>query len=401
MPSEPTNGGLRRDLLTQGLVQILGAVGVFYVIIKLAVVGGWDNTTSLAVIHAVGILAIVLGVTVTAFGELMGVALVLLAWAFIPLLARRYPIGIARERRERIERMHQEAALREFGSKLDYERWTEENHYRGEVRRWRRRWLLAIVVIVALLITPFSELVALLVLLGFLFLLVWLDEDILVDRRVDRRLRFILRFIGWGLIALAGIYVLLVLADDRVWLPPETVLTTDGSSQRTLVGYVLNTSNDWTTLLIEDPSRVNRITGLSARFQRLRPERTVERLPASSITDRQVCRLHYNNTILRFNSRPLPAIFAARPTPLCPAPVHDWSHVSNNPDVKVGPPGPKGDPGPPGAKGDPGPAGAKGDPGSPGPKGDPGPPGAKGDPGPSGPQGPRGAPGRNALPCTL
>jgi hypothetical protein len=373
----------RRDWLSQGLPQVLAALAVLYVILKIGVVGGWDNSTSLAIIDAVGIPGVIVGVAATALDELVGIVLLVMVWYYLfsqPRIAeRQYNRESALLRTSAPHRKEDPDEYERRREQVEYERRLVEVERRSYAKRRRLRWLLAIVGILALIIAPVSELLVVGVLLGFLALLSYLDVDIFDSALVSA-----------SLIAILGIYAILVVIDDRVWLPPEAIWTTGGGQPRT-VGYVLDTSDDWVTILTEDPVRVKPLptgfAGIGARFERFRPHRAVERLPLDTISDRRICRLHYNNTVLRFDSRPLLGILARQSTPFCPADFHparfyDRYPLLNRPVQQQGPQDPRG---------------PKGDPGPPGPKGDPGPPGPKGDPGPPGPRGPRGL---NVLPHT-
>jgi hypothetical protein len=390
MRPDPTSGNLGRDLFTQGLAQILAAIGVLYIVIKIAVVGGWDNTTSLAVIDAVGMPSVFLGVAATAIGELAGVTLLFMVWYYFNSRRRLISSELIR-RRGRITRGVNELTTEE-GDGLQHSQELEAAN-RARLRLQRFRWMMVIVGVVAFLITPISELLILAILL---ITLVFFNRYRGGLYLISPRLRGVL---GIAFIAAFGIYVLFVLVDDRVWLPPEA-LTLGGGNYQT-VGYVLDTSNDWATILTEDPSRVEELpggfSGLSARWDRVRADRAVERLPLASISHREICRLHYNNSIIRFDSRPLLAWFADPTTPFCPKEVEDLTVLPTSATQPSGLQGKQGEPGPAGKQGEPGPAGPQGEPGPAGKQGEPGPAGKQGEPGPAGPRGPRGL---SALPCT-
>lgn len=336
-----------KEILGLTVGQIAAGLALLYVIIKIAVIGGWDTTTSLAVIEAVGIPSVIAGVAVGALGELVGIALLLAAWQEIT-------------KHGRYHRQDQRSVLRE-----------------------PRGRLLLILFIAALMITPLSQL--LLVLLASALLIAKWESW----RRVLRR----------GLLALLLLlYLLYIVFDDRVWLPAEAILTNDRNTSL-VVGYVLSTGNDWATILTEDSSRVrlmtDDLTSVSYPLPRFLPKRDIQRIPLDSITAREICRLDWHG-LLRFESVPFLGLFARRPPADCPIPserevTSDVTFPYERLGESQGPPGPQGEPGPPGPQGPPGEVGPSGA------QGDPGPPGAQGDPGP---QGRRGRPGADALPCS-
>ena len=83
-----------------------------------------------------------------------------------------------------------------------------------------------------------------------------------------------------ALLPIVGAVTLMQVASDESWITPERITILQAAGARTVVGYVLNTSGDWTTVLTEST-------------------RTVVRYPSAEVTRRVVCKLNDKSSRIR------------------------------------------------------------------------------------------------------
>jgi hypothetical protein len=246
------NQGRRWDPFTS---QIAVAVGIIYLVLKIAVVVAWERPWSLAIIQAAGIFSVVAGVAVDALGELAGVAfLAVVAWRLLREEETTAPLPhrLGLWLPARLSIAPSPWSLRWVRARLDRMRLMN-------ARDSAHIWVLAVI---ALFATPWLELVFLVVILVLLAaVLKWTDQrrKKWTGQRSNRESvwqRLVWRLLGlankalWGIVALfAFVYGLVAILDSRVWLPAERITTYQEDS---LVGYVFKTGDGWMTVLVED-----------------------------------------------------------------------------------------------------------------------------------------------------
>jgi hypothetical protein len=379
--------------------QMAVAVGIIYLVLKIAVVVAWERPWSVAIMQAAGIFPVIAGVAVDALGELAGVAL--LAVVVYRLLHKEEVTTPSSHRLglwlpSQTTRPPSPSGPRFLrGIRAELERTRLLNAQDSAFI-----WMLAVV---ALLATPWLELLFLVPILVVLaVILKWLGQRGNGGNRLQlllQRVRVPLLKVILGILAV--LYGITIILDSRVWLPTERITTYQAGS---LVGYVFKTGDGWMSVLVEErclwyeSAKEEERQYEAARehcpnnfftnnfFTNTRYGRTVRLLPMDIIGVRTICRIPEKKRVLYFDSPPFPKLFTGLFTtspPECDSGIEADRRTSDDREEARGK-GDKGD------KGEPGREGVKGDKGEPGKKGAKG---DKGEPGPAGPQGPPGPPG--------